>query len=498
MSKDMLIALDQGTTSTRAIVYDAANLTPLFASQHEFAQHYPRDGWVEHDVGDIWKDAKRVLGDATGYASGNGGKVRALGITNQRETVVLWEKEGGKPLGRAIVWQDRRTAPRCEELKKMGLEEKIRGKTGLVVDPYFSATKLSWLLNETESLEKAKRGEVLAGTIDAFLVWRLTGGKRFATDVTNASRTQLFSLADMGWDEELLELHNVPLACLPKVQDCSGDFGEADLGEAGKVPILGVAGDQQAAAIGQACLGPGDGKSTYGTGCFMIVQGASDPIVPEGGLLGTVGYKVGDRTSYAVEGSIFVAGAIMRWLRDKVGLLDDAAASEKMSADAARDDGTYFVPAFTGLGAPYWNPDARGAVLGMSLDTGRNDIVRAALSSIAFSTHDLVESFASQRVRPSMINIDGGMSRNDWFAQRLSDMTSLEITRPRDTETTAAGAAYLAGLGAGMYSSLDDIAELRDIDRAFSPSMAEEQRRGLLSGWHSAIDAALSHARNAV
>lgn len=494
MSEDMLVALDQGTTSTRAIVYRAADMAPLFIEQSEFEQHYPKDGWVEHDAEVIWSDVVRVLQAAFAHVAANGGNARALGITNQRETVVLWDRETGKPLHRAIVWQDRRTAPRCEELKKMGVADMVRSKTGLLLDPYFSSTKISWLIKETGCLERAQKGEVLAGTIDAFLVWRLTGGKSFVTDVTNASRTQLFSLAAMDWDDELLELHGVPRACLPTVKDNVDDFGEASLPSGEKVAICGVAGDQQSAAIGQACLEQGATKSTYGTGCFVIVQGGDSPLVPGDKLLGTVGYRVGDRIAYAAEGSIFVAGAAIKWLRDKVGLVDDVAKTSEMAA-AARSSGVYLVPAFTGLGVPHWSAEARGALLGMTLDTDRADLVKAALASIAYSTHDLVEAFAGEGVRPNMVNIDGGMSRNDWFAQHLADVTKVKISRPKDIETTAVGAAFLAGLGAGVYSSLDEIGKLREVDRDFAPQMADDERDGLLAGWQRAVDAVLAHAK---
>ena len=495
MSKDMLIALDQGTTSTRAIVYDAANMVPLFAEPHEHPQHYPRDGWVEHDVEDIWTGAMRVLGAAASFASDKGGVIRAIGITNQRETVVLWDKDTGKPLHRAIVWQDRRTAPRCEELRKMGVADMVRSRSGLLLDPYFSATKIAWLLKECACEERAARGEVLAGTIDSFLIWRLTGGRKFLTDVTNASRTQLFSLEGMDWDEELLELHGVPRACLPKVMDCADDFGETEMQGGAKVPIRGVAGDQQAAAIGQACLAEGSTKSTYGTGCFMIVQGTDRPIIPGGGLLGTVGYRVGDRTAYAVEGSIFVAGAAVKWLRDSLGLLEDAAQSADVAASAATAGEVYMVPAFTGLGAPHWSAEARGALVGMTLDTDKAVLVRATLESVAYSTNDLLEAFADQGARPGMLNIDGGMSRNDWFAQRLADVTNLRISRPRDIESTASGAAFLAGLSAGLYSSLDEIGSLRAIESTYPPSMADEERDRLVAGWRRAVETVLAHAK---
>ena len=491
---DMLVALDQGTSSTRAVVYGAADLAPLFTEQREFTQHYPRDGWVEHDAEEIWSVTQEVLRAAGDYAQSSGGKVRALGITNQRETVVLWDRKTGEPLHRAIVWQDRRTADRCAELKRDGVADMVNSKTGLLLDPYFSATKLDWLLRHTDSAGRAAKGEVLAGTIDAFLVWRLTGGASFKTDVTNASRTQLFSLRDMDWDDELLALHGVPRACLPEVADCAADFGETGLLGGGKVPIGGIAGDQQAASLGQACLDEGDAKSTYGTGCFLLVQGGDEPVVPGQGLLGTVGYRVGGRTCYAAEGSIFVAGAAVQWLRDRLGLFADASETAGMAEAASGDGGTFLVPAFTGLGAPHWCPEARGTLVGMTLDTDRNELVRATLTSIACSTLDLVEAFASQGIRPRSLNVDGGMVANDWFVQHLADVTGIGVSRPSNIETTAAGAAFLAGLQSGVYSSLEDVSRLRAVDRDFEPVLGEAERERLLGGWRRAVETAVAHA----
>ena len=493
MRKEYLVALDQGTTSTRSIVFDSATLEPLSTSQFELPQHYPRAGWVEHDPEDIWNDVKKVLKAAGDYATAQGGTIKALGITNQRETVVLWDKQSGKPLHHAIVWQDRRTADRCTQLRDEGHMALINDKTGLVLDPYFSATKIAWLLEHTNSAAQAARGEVLVGTIDTFLIWRLTAGKVFATDVTNASRTQLFSLADLDWDDELLELHGVPRACLPQVKDCADDFGSTDL-LGGSVAICGVAGDQQAAAIGQACLAPGATKSTYGTGCFVIVQGTDRPLIPSGGLLGTVGYRVGGRLAYAAEGSIFIAGAAMQWLRDKLGLFADVTTTAELAAQAKSSDGVYFVPAFTGLGAPHWQPAARGTIVGMTLATDRATLVRAAFAAVAHQTADLIEVFATQGAKPEMFNIDGGMARNDWFVQHLADITGKEINRPHNIETTAVGAAFLAGLQVGTYASLDDITALRHVDRVFTPQMSVTELNKQLAGWRQAVQLTLGHA----
>lgn len=487
----LIVALDQGTSSTRAVVYDAVTLRPLHMAQRDLPQHYPCDGQVEHDAQRIWADAEHVLRAARDYAAGS--EVVALGITNQRETVLLWERATARPLHRAIVWQDRRTAARCAQLKAEGAERMVRAKTGLLLDPYFSATKLSWLLDETGSRTRAARGEVLAGTIDTYLVWMLTGGKVFATDVTNASRTMLFSLADMAWDDDLLELANVPRACLPEVRDCADDYGHTGLLGNAPVPICGVVGDQQAAAVGQACLQPGEAKSTYGTGCFMIVQAGQHPVIPENGLLGTVGYRVPGRLSYAIEGSIFAAGTAVKWLRDRAGLIGHVTESESLAAGLAGTRGAYMVPAFSGLGAPHWNPDARAAFLGISADTGRAELVRAALESVAYQTCDLMCALGGGAPL-ARLRIDGGMAVNNWFAQFLADTLDVEVSRPQNPETTAAGAAFLAGLQAGVFASLDDAALLWQGDRNFVPNMAAAKRDELLAGWRRAVAAVTAHA----
>lgn len=494
----MLVALDQGTTSTRAIVFDVQRLTPLFVSQREFTQHYPQDGWVEHDLEEIWTDVQFVLGEARAWIAANGGTALALGITNQRETIALWERDSGKPLHNAIVWQDRRTAARCEQLREEGHLELINKKTGLLLDPYFSATKLAWLLDHagTDLRGRAERGEILAGTIDTFLIWRLTAGKVFATDVTNASRTQLCELQSMSWDDELLALHNVPRACLPEIRDNAADFGTtALLGD--EVPIGGVAGDQQSAALGQACLSTGATKATYGTGCFVIVQGGTEVLRPGNGLLGTVGFRVGDRHAYAVEGSIFVAGAAVKWLRDQLGFFAAAFDSEELAQSAPEDNKLFLVPAFTGLGAPHWNPAARATLVGMTLDTDRAAVTRATLASIAYSTADLTTALALEGSAPSSVSIDGGMAANNWFAQYLADTIDLPVSRPLCIETTAMGAAFLAGLQAGVYSSLDDIAKLRKEERGFTSQWSPQQRKTALAGWHRAVQTTLNHAATA-
>ena len=492
----MLVALDQGTSSTRAIVYDAKTLDAEFTARRELTQYYPHDGLVEHDAEQIWQDVQQVLREAHDYAAANGGSLAALGITNQRETVLLWEKDGGKVLHRAIVWQDRRTAARCAQLAADGKGELIRSKTGLVLDPYFSATKIAWLLEHTASYERAARGEVLAGTIDSFLVWRLTGGKTHATDVTNASRTQLFDLASRAWDDELLELHGVPKTCLPQVFPCTADYGLAEI-NGNTLPLCGIAGDQQAAAIGQGCLAAGEAKVTYGTGSFVIVQGDTKVQIPEGGLLGTVGYQVADKVAYAVEGSIFIAGSAVQWLRDRLGLFADSAQIEQLAKEADGSGDVMVVPAFTGLGAPHWNPEVRAAILGLTLDSGKAEIARATLEAIACSTHDLFSAFADSGLRPATLKVDGGMSANNWFLQYLADILNLEVIRPVDIETTARGAAFLAGLHSGVYSGLEQIVALNRQDCVLAPAQDSARRAAKLASWRRAVTAAATYANDA-
>ena len=495
MARECVVALDAGTTSVRAIAFDRNSLQPLHVCQREFGQHYPRDGWVEHDAEEIWTAAAAVLRQLGDFAAGRGIKVLALGIANQRETVLLWERDGGRPLHRAIVWQDRRTAETCARLREQGCEDEVRRVTGLLLDPYFSATKFSWLLEHTASRAQAAAGKVLAGTIDTFLLWRLSGGQAFATDVTNASRTMLFSLADLDWSEPMLAMHDVPRACLAKPLACTADFATTDIFGGDPVPISSLIGDQQAAAIGQACLDCGESKATYGTGCFLLSQGGSDPVVPGSGLLGTVGYQVADELRYAVEGSIFVAGSAIKWLRDRAGLLETAAASEQIAAGIA-SDGVYLVPAFAGLGAPHWQPQARAAIVGMSLDSDARRIVRAALEGVAFQTVDLAEAFAGCGLAISRLRVDGGMAANSLFVQMLADLLDLPVSRPRSPESTAAGAAFLAGLQAGCFASLDQMRSLWQADRSFEPALPAAERQRLLAGWQRAVAAVAGHAQN--
>jgi glycerol kinase len=481
--KSFLLAIDQGTTSTRAILFDAAG-RPLRSHGEPLRQIYPANGWVEHDPSEIWAAAL-----ACGPAVLKGlvaGQVAAIGITNQRETSVVWDRNTGAPLHNAIVWQDRRGAARCAQLKKRGLEKGITARTGLLLDPYFSATKLEWLLKNVKGL---KGKDVAFGTIDSWLIWNLTKGAVHATDVTNASRTMLWNLKTRDWDESLLKLFGVPRAILPEVRESRGDFGRADpLLFGAAIPILGVAGDQQAASFGQACFKPGDVKSTYGTGCFALVNTGKTVPRSRNRLLATALAE----KQYAIEGSIFIAGAVVQWLRDELGVVASAPETQVLAKQAKDADGLYFVPAFTGLGAPWWDPEARGAILGLTRDTGKAEIVRAGLDAVCYQTRDLLEAMkgdmrAAGLSRLRALKVDGGMVANDWFCQRLADLTGLSVERPRVTETTALGAAYLAGLGANMFSGEKDIAAQWALDRRFTPVMKKARRDALYRGWRSAV-----------
>ena len=481
-----LLAIDQGTTSTRAMLF-GGNGRPVASHAVALRQFFPGNGWVEHDGEEIWRATLAVARKAMA-----GRRVDAIGVTNQRETTLIWDKATGKPLHRAIVWQDRRTAARCAELAAKGWGPKISRKTGLLLDPYFSATKLEWLLKNVKGArEKAKRGELLFGTIDSWLVWKLTGGKTHATDVSNASRTMLLNLKTLDWDAELLRLFGVPRAMLPDVRDSAGDFGVTTL--FGKpIPILGVAGDQQAASIGQACFSPGDVKSTYGTGCFALVNTGAKITASKNRLISTALYRRGKTKQYAVEGSIFIAGAVVQWLRDAMGVIPTAPAIENLAKKAGPAEGLYFVPAFTGLGAPYWKPEARGAIVGLTRDAGKAEIARAALDAVCYQTRDLLEAMADDMRaaglgRIGRLKVDGGMVADNWFCQRLADLTGLTVERPKVIETTALGAAYLAGLGLGVFKSTKDIARHWALDRRFRPAMKSRERDLLYRGWRQAV-----------
>jgi glycerol kinase len=492
--KSAILAIDQGTTSSRAIVFDTRGQS-VACAQQEFPQLYPQDGWVEHDPEEIWLSTLKVCKAALAQADAAGYETRAIGITNQRETSLLWERTSGKTLHNAIVWQDRRTAAYCASLKKQGHEPLVTQRTGLLLDPYFSATKLHWMLAHIPGArQRAQNGELAFGTIDSFLLWRLTGGRVHATDVTNASRTLLFNIHDQQWDQQLLQLFELPESLLPEVKDCAAFFGTTDASVFGRqLPILGLAGDQQAAAIGQACLEPGMIKSTYGTGCFVLMNTGKQPVQSRNRLLTTIAYRVNGETSYAVEGSIFVAGAAIQWIRDALGLVATAAETENLAAGLASNNGVYMVPAFTGLGAPYWDPNARGALFGLTRDTGIAEIARAALESVAYQTTDLMNAIVSDGASPpTTLRVDGGMVANNWFCQFLADLLNLPVERPRVTETTALGAACLAGVKSGLFASLADISRHWQPETLFKPDIDAGKRRHLLDGWEKAVSRVLA------
>jgi glycerol kinase len=490
-----VLAIDQGTTSSRAIVFDRAG-APVAISQRELEQHYPRAGWVEHDPETIWRDVLALGRDALARAGLAGAEIAAIGITNQRESVVLWERASGKPVHRAIVWQDRRTARRCRDLIAAGHDALVQQRTGLLIDPYFSATKLAWLLDEVEGARAAaEHGELAFGTIDSFLLWRLSGGTVHATDATNASRTMLYDIHRQDWDDDLLGLFNIPRAILPEVKDCSTLFGTTPTELFGApLPITGVAGDQQAATVGQACFAPGMLKSTYGTGCFALLNTGDRPVASRHRLLTTIAYRLEGKTTYALEGSIFAAGAAVQWLRDGLKLIGHAGETEPLAAGIYDTGGVYLVPAFVGLGAPHWDPEARAAILGLTRDAGIPQIVRAALESVGYQTKDLMGAMQADLrgergtgAAATAVRVDGGMVANDWVCQFLADILDLPVERPTVTETTALGAACLAGLEVGLYPSLDAVASAWRCERRFEPQMAAAERARLYGGWLNAV-----------
>ncbi|BBK42306.1 glycerol kinase 1 [Allostella vacuolata] len=486
---DHILAIDQGTSSTRAIVFDAQGHERARA-QEDLTQHYPAAGWVEHDAEEIWRSTLSVSWDALDRAGLTARDIAGIGITNQRETAVLWDRATGRPVAPAIVWQDRRTAERCAALAADGAEPMIQARTGLLLDPYFSATKIAWLLDRDDGLrQRAERGEIAFGTVDSFLLWRLTGGRVHATDATNAARTMLFDIHRQQWDDDLLALFGVPRAVLPEVRDCAAEFGTTDptlFG--GAIAVRGIAGDQQAATIGQACVRPGMIKSTYGTGCFMLLNTGDRPVASSNRLLTTIAYRMDGRATYALEGSIFVAGATVQWLRDGLRLIASAGQTDQLAQAAAADRSVYLVPAFTGLGAPYWDADARGAILGLTRDTGIADIVRAALEAVCFQTRDLLEAMtADGAAPPTNLRVDGGMTVNDWAMQFLADTLAVPVERPVVTETTALGAAALAGITAGLIPGLDALDRFWRLDRRYAPTMAEPERERRYAGWKDAV-----------
>lgn len=491
-----IMALDQGTTSSRCIIFDHSGAM-LASAQKEFAQHYPKPGWVEHDAAEIWETTLEVARGAMAKAGLSAADIAAIGITNQRETTVVWDKETGAPVCPAIVWQCRRTAPMADALAASGWAEKIRQRTGLVPDAYFSGTKLRWILDKVPGARQgAEEGRLLFGTIDSWLIWKLTGGRAHVTDVTNASRTMLFDIRRLRWDPELLELFGIPEQMLPRVQPSSCIYGETEPGLfGGKIPVAGAAGDQQSALFGQCCFEAGDVKNTYGTGCFLLMHTGSEPVFSENGLITTIAASGPGRIRYALEGSVFTAGAAVQWLRDEMGLISDAAASEAAARSVADTGGVYVVPAFTGLGAPYWNQYARGTITGITRGFTRAQLVRATLESIAYQTCDICRAMESDAgVELTRLRVDGGAAANDLLMQFQSDLLGAEVLRPACIETTALGAAYLAGLAVGYWKDTADIRQNRQTGRVFLPEMRDATRAKLLKGWNRALTTALAWA----
>jgi glycerol kinase len=491
-SGETILAIDQGTTSTRCLVLDIAGRL-LACAQKELPQYYPQAGWVEHDLEEIWRDTVSTLREAAGKS---GRRVAAIGIANQRETVALWDRATGAPVHHAVVWQDRRTADRCEQLRAEGAADLVRGRTGLLLDPYFSATKLAWILdNVPGARQRAARGELAFGTIDSFLLWRLTGGGVHATDATNASRTSLFNIEQQAWDPELLDLFEVPAAVLPEVRDSAGFFGTTApdlLGSA--IPITGIAGDQQAALVGQACLAPGMIKATYGTGSFILVNTGAERLPAQSGTLSTLAYRLAGVPTYAAEGAIFIAGSAVKWLRDGLGVIGRAAETADLAASLDGNHGVYMVPAFVGFGAPHWDPHARGLICGLGSDTTVAHLARAALESVAYQTLDLLEALTGPG-RLGALRIDGGMAANDWFCQFLADILEVPVERPVLLEATAQGAAALAGLGAGLRADLSDVVSAWAKGAAFAPRMEPSRRAQAIEGWREAVFRTLAHSR---
>lgn len=484
-----VLAIDQGTTSTRAIVFDAQAQAVAIA-QRELEQHYPDLGWVEHDPEDIWRDVLATTRDAIDRSGLAAGAIAAIGITNQRETVVVWERATGRPVHKAIVWQDRRTASVCAQLKADGVEAEVRARTGLLVDPYFSATKLAWILDTVAGARAAaERGELAFGTIDSFLLWRLTGGKVHATDVTNAGRTLLYNIREQCWDAQMCRLFGVPMQMLPEVYDNSRVFGFTQKSHfGGEIPIAGMAGDQQAALFGQACFDPGMAKSTYGTGCFMLLNTGGEALASDNRLLTTPAYRLDGQMTYALEGSIFVAGAAIKWLRDGIGVITHASETNDMATRVPDNHGVYMVPAFVGLGAPHWDPDARGAIYGLTLGATQAHLARAALEAVAYQTMDLAAAMVADGGHaPACLRVDGGMAANDWLCQFLADMLEVPVERPVHLETTALGAAFHAGLATGVWPDLAALRQTWMQGELFVPAMQARRRETLIAGWRQAV-----------
>ena len=486
--KRFIIAIDAGTTSTRSILFDIKT-KPIFSSQKEFTQYFPKNGWVEHDPDEIWVKTKKTLLDVIKKAKKLNGKILTIGITNQRETTILWNRKTGKVVYKAIVWQDRRTEIFCKKLRDQNKETSIFNKTGLLIDPYFSATKVKWILENVPLAKKLmQEDDLMFGTIDTFLIWRLTKGKVHATDATNASRTMLYNIATNKWDDGILKLLKIKKSILPEVKDSSDDFGSTHFSVTGKsIPITGVVGDQQAAAIGQCCFEPGSLKSTYGTGAFVLLNTGNKIIYSKNRLLTTIAYRIKGKTTYAMEGSIFIAGAGVQWLRDRMKFFKKASETEKIIKSINDNKGVYLVPAFTGLGAPYWNANARGVLSGLTRDTGPKEIVRAIIESVAYQTYDLFEAMKHDGLKPRLVKVDGGMVMNNWFSQFLADIVDIQVLRPKVKETTALGAVLMAGLQVGVYKSLKDISKNWTLDKKFYPKLKNKNRTRLINGWNKAI-----------
>ena len=488
-----VLAIDQGTTSTRAIVFDAA-MNIAAVAQEEFAQHFPASGWVEHDPADLWSTTVATCRSAIEQAGLSAAQIAAIGITNQRETTLVWNRHTGQPIHNAIVWQDRRTADMCRALRDAGHEEMVKNRTGLLLDPYFSGTKLAWILNNVEGArEQANAGDLLFGTVDSFLIWKLTGGKVHATDATNAARTLLYDIRKGRWSSTICDMLDIPLALLPEVRDCAADFG-ASIPElfGGEIPILGVAGDQQAATVGQACFAPGMMKSTYGTGCFALLNTGDAPVQSQNKLLTTIAYQLDGKPTYALEGSIFVAGAVVQWLRDGLKIIQSAPQTQALAKQADPTQDVVLVPAFVGLGAPYWNAECRGAVYGLTRNSGPAEFARAALESVGYQTRDLLEAMRADWDAGDagpVLRVDGGMSASDWAMQFLSDILGAPVDRPNVLETTALGAAWLAGMKSGVYPDMQEFQAQWSLDRRFDPAMDEATRMEKYDRWKSAVDA---------
>ncbi|TSB45262.1 glycerol kinase GlpK [Alkalicoccobacillus porphyridii] len=499
MEKKYILSLDQGTTSSRAILFNKKGEI-VHSAQKEFTQHFPKPGWVEHDANEIWGSVLAVIASVLSESGASAKEIASIGITNQRETTVIWDKETSKPIYNALVWQSRQTDDICQELRAAGHEDVIREKSGLLIDAYFSGTKVKWLLDHVEGArEKAENGQLLFGTIDTWLIWKLTGGEKHVTDYTNASRTLMYNIHDLKWDDELLEILEVPKSMLPEVHSSSEVYGETVgyhfFGE--NVPIAGIAGDQHAALFGQACYEPGMVKNTYGTGCFMLMHTGEEAVKSENGLLTTIAWGIDGKVEYALEGSIFVAGSAIQWLRDGLRMFNDAKNSEKYAERVSSTDGVYMVPAFVGLGAPYWDSEARGAIFGLTRGTTKEHFVRATIESLAYQTKDVMRAMvADSGIEVKKLRADGGAVKNDFLMQFQSDLLDIPVERPVINETTALGAAYLAGLATGFWESKEEIAKNWQVEKSYEANMDEEEREVLYDGWKQAVDATMGFKPN--